>query len=165
LGQLEIHAAQLRPGPLAREFLGIAQQIKSVAQGRQASRILDPDQALISLPAQEVTFRMQDRQIGHQGLTMEIGDVSVKTEGWVGLDERLALVAYVPIQDSWIGDGRLLSGLRGQSLEIPVTGTLQRPRLDTRSLGKLTEKAVVGATEKLLRDELGKQLDRLFRAK
>jgi hypothetical protein len=162
-GQLQIHQARVRPGPLAREFLSVAQQIKNLTRRGNSSRIFDPERSVVSMPSQQIHFRLHDGQVDHEGLVMHIGDVEVRTAGWVSLNERLAVTAHIPIQDDWIDDQRLLAGLRGQVLTIPVTGTLPNPKLDSTALGQLTRKAVVGAAEGFLQQELEKQVGRLFR--
>jgi hypothetical protein len=117
---------------------------------------------------------------------MSLGDVVVTTEGSVAIaTQQLNLVASIPIQESWLRqkDG-LLAGLKGQTIQIPVTGTLTQPRLDTKvlqNLGKqLAGSAVQGVIGKqlergqgllnkemqrgegLLQNELGQGLNRLF---
>ena len=80
----------------------------------------------------------------------------------MGLDQSLALVAEVPIRDEWIGGDRLLSGLRGQTLRIPITGTLGQPRVDRSSLEQLSQQLIGGAAQRLLQDELQNQLQKLL---
>ncbi|MCA9171208.1 MAG: hypothetical protein KDB23_26225, partial [Planctomycetales bacterium] len=109
-----------------------------------------------------VSFRVNNGVVAHDGLTMQIGEVTVRTRGSVGLDQQIALTAYVPIQDDWVTNQRWLAGLRGQTLEVPIRGTLQRPQLDRRALASLTQQTVRGAAEGLLQDELQRQLNRLI---
>ncbi len=49
-------------------------------------------------------------------------------------DQSLSLVAEIPILDAWIKDKRELAALKGQSIQIPITGSVTQPRLDTRGL-------------------------------
>ena len=80
-----------------------------------------------------------------------------------GVSDLQGLEFQVELMDVQQLNDRLLAGLRGHVLEIPVTGTFDRPRLDSSALGKLTTKAVTGAAEGLLKNELEKQLQRLFK--
>jgi hypothetical protein len=162
-GAMLIHQAQVGPGPLAREFLTLAQQIRTLLDPqRGASRYLEAGRTWIELPEQAASFRVADGRVAHANLTMIVGDVTIRTGGWVAFNQQMHLVAEIPIQDAWVADQRLLAGLRGQTLSIPVHGTLDRPQLDRRALQTLTQQAVRGAAEGLLQEELQKQLNRLL---
>ena len=162
VGALHIEQAYVGPGSLSKQFLNVAQQIKSLIRSGSGS-IVKAERLRISMPPQEVPFEMVNGRIGHRGLVMQFGDVAVRTEGWVSLDERLQMIAAVPIQRSWVDNDRILRSLAGQTLDIPIRGTLRNPRLDRRAVQQLTRKAVSGATEDLIKDELGKQLQKLFK--
>ena len=115
------------------------------------------------MPPQNILFELVDGAVGHEGLMMQFGDVEVQTKGWVTLDERLQMTATIPILPKWVENQKLLRGLAGQTLEIPIVGTLRQPQLDRSAVQQLTKKAVRGAAEGLIQDELGKQLRKLFK--
>jgi hypothetical protein len=106
---------------------------------------------------------MVEGRVHHEGLQLTIGDVVVRTKGSVGIDESLQLLAEVPVRDQWVQNDRYLSALRGQVLQLPVQGSLGRPRVDTQALAGLTRQTVTGAASQLLQQELGRGLDRLLR--
>ncbi|MCA9217067.1 MAG: hypothetical protein KDB27_28555 [Planctomycetales bacterium] len=162
-GTLEVERATVGPGSLSRQFLNLANQIKAIVDGGNASRIVNADRLTIAMRPQKIQFEMREGAVGHQGLTMHFGDVEVTTQGWVTLDEQLRMTAAIPIQRDWVEGERMLQSLAGQTLDIPIHGTLRQPRLDSRAVQKLTEKAVRGAAESIIRDELGKQLQKLFK--
>jgi hypothetical protein len=80
----------------------------------------------------------------------------------------------VPIQESWLAKAPpYLAGLKGQTLRIPITGTISQPKLDGRVLENMTKQLATGAVkgavdqqlqkgQTILQDELGKGLNRLF---
>jgi hypothetical protein len=132
---------------------------------------------------------VHDGVVHNRGMKMTVGDVVITTEGSVAIEtQQINLVATIPIQDSWFKqkDG-IFAGLKGQTLQIPVTGTLTQPRLDTKSLQNLGKQlagaAVQGAVGKqvergqallnkelergqgLLQKELGEGLNRFFAPK
>jgi hypothetical protein len=84
------------------------------------------------------------------------------------------LLASVPIQESWLTKAPpYLAGLKGKTLQIPISGTISQPKLDARVLEHLTKQlagsAVKGVVDQqlqngqnLLKDEFGKGLNRLF---
>ena len=163
-GTLRIDSLRVGPGPLAREFLLLARQIQAIVDGRPLAAVAGTSGAPVWMTADrhDVPFELADRRVYHRGLEMNIDGVVVRTEGSVGVDQTLDMVATVPIQDEWLRRNRLLAGFKGQSIQVPVGGTLKAPALDRRVLNQLAGQLVGGAAERLIQDELGRQLDRFF---
>jgi hypothetical protein len=161
---LGIHAARIGPGPLAAELLSLVGQVRAVLDGQPLGAAPQPraQDAWVTFPEQQVPVRMENGRVAHEGLTMLLGDIPVKTQGWVGMDNQLSLVAEIPIQESWLRDERWLAGLKGQTLRIPVRGTIQRPQLDRSILQQLGQTAVRGAAQGLLQDEVQRQMNKLL---
>lgn len=164
-GVLKIHSADVSPGPLAQQFLEIAEQVKAIIKKKPGSRIVDPGDAWMKIGEQEIAFRMANGRVHHEMLEISFRDVVIRTRGSVGLDETLALIAEIPIQDAWLKDDRLLATLRGQVLEVPITGTLTKPEVDRRVLQDLLSQITAAAGKNLLQNELQDQLQRLLRGK
>lgn len=161
-GQLTIHSAQIGPGPLAQPLLGLAQQVKTVLDGRPFSDSQTSSSSWLLIPQQTVRVDVEKGRVFHQGLTMTSGDVTIRTSGSVGLDETLAIMAEVPIRDEWVTDKKYLASLRGTVIQIPVQGTLGKPRLDNRMLTELSARLVGGAARGVVQDEVNRGLQRLF---
>jgi hypothetical protein len=66
------------------------------------------------------------------------------------------------VQDSWIAKEPLLAGLKGQALQVPVSGTLTRPQLDQRALTNLSGQLIQNAAGQAIGGELNKALDKFF---
>jgi hypothetical protein len=165
-GSLAIHTAQVGPGPLAQEFLTLAQQIRTLLDSQSgAAQSLNGRTSWITLPDQRVSFRVADGRVAHQDLQMQVGEVNIRTRGWVGFNQQLSMVAEVPIQDDWVAQRRWLAGLRGQKLQIPISGSLQRPYLDRRVLQNLSRDTLRGAAEGMIQQELQRQLEKLLPAR
>ncbi len=163
-GRLTIHSAQIGPGPLAQQTLGLIQDIRSLANGQPLAAVTAPAPEVqwMSVPSQEVTFQMTNGRVYNDGLYLVVGDVTVTTRGSVGLDQSLALLAEIPIRDQWVASSPYLSSLKGQSLRIPVTGTLSRPNLDCDVLGDLTKKVIGNAADTLIQQGINQGLQKLF---
>ncbi len=163
-GQLTVHSVRVVPGPMAREIVGIAQQIEALTRRRDPSALATQAPAtLLSISDQQVNFRVIEGRVHHQNLEFQVGDIVVRSQGSVGLDETLALTLSVPIQDRWIEREPLLAGLKGQSLQVPVGGTLARPQLDRRALASLSAQLLQSAAGQAVGGELNKALDKLFK--
>jgi hypothetical protein len=80
------------------------------------------------------------------------------------LDESLALMAEVPIKARLLGADLSLGALEGQTLKIPIGGTLKKPKLDRRALQELPKQLLQNAARDVITDGLNKGLERLFPA-
>jgi translocation and assembly module TamB len=159
-GALGVHHAKVRPGATALQILGVIEQIKSVIERKPVGNA-PRDRIWMQMPEQAISFRMTGGRVHHQNATFTIGDGTVMSSGSVGLDETIDLVLQIPIQDDWLKDEKLLSGLKGKSLKVPVRGTLGRPQVDSRVLTELATQ--IGGTA--LEGVIENQLDDLFKGK
>jgi hypothetical protein len=170
-GLMKAHTAQVGPGPLSRKFLTLADQIKAVAERKPLPTGESGSAVWLQLPEQAISFETAGGRVYHRDLTVTAKDVLIRTRGSVGLDQSLELLAEVPIQDQWIEREPLLAIFRGQSLQVPVGGSLTSPRLDNAGLDRLAQQMLGNAAQRLLEDnlkpppEIKNALDRLFRGK
>jgi hypothetical protein len=166
-GVLEIHTAQIGPGPLSQQLLLLAAQIKAIADGNLLGAPTATTERWLDLPPQRVAFRMAENRVYHQGMQMAVKDVVIRTSGSVGTDQTIALVAEIPIRDEWLSKSQYLAALRGQTIQVPIRGTLTSPKLDQSALTQITQQTVTGAAGRLLEGgvnkldgEVNKQLNR-----
>lgn len=161
-GRMQVHSAQIGPGPLTYQLLDLARQIAAMARGQLPQEGGTNWNQWLELPPQQIVFRMARGRVYHDRLQLVAGDVVIQTRGSVGLDQSLDLVAEVPIRDEWVQQSRFLAGLRGQVLQLPITGTLTQPRVDRRVLGDLIQQGAAGAASQMLERELQRGLQQLF---
>ena len=162
IGELTIHSAQIGPGPMAQEFLSTAQQVKVVIDGGSTGGNNLMTASWLVVPEQTIRFEVEEGRVQHHGLTVTVDDVSIQTSGSVGFDQSVDMVAKVPIRNEWVEGKRYLSALKGTVLNIPVRGSLSKPRLDRRALTDLGRNTVRDAAGRLLQDEVNRGLQRLF---
>jgi hypothetical protein len=162
-GKFDVHSVQVRPGPLAAEIIAISRQIEGIMKGRAAAVAADRQaDTLMTIENQSVEFRLVEGRVYHRDMQLQIGEVPIHTHGSVGLDESLDLVIDVPIQDSWVKRDSVLSAMKGQSLQIPIEGTLKSPKLDKRILEKLGGQLLQNTAKGFLQNQLNKQLEKLL---
>ncbi len=166
-GVLDIHNAQIGPGPLSQQLLALATQIKAIADGNLLGATAAPPKRWLELPPQRIGFRMAENRVYHEGLQMVVDDVVIRTSGSVGTDQTMSMIAEVPIRDEWVAKSQYLAPLRGETIRVPIHGTLTSPKLDQSALGKITQQTVTGAAGRYLQGganqlqgELDKQLNR-----
>jgi len=158
-GVLGVHHVKVRPGGGALQVTALLEQVKAILLRKPGA--VPAEHVWMQMPEQSVTFRLAGRRIVHDAATFAIGEATVISSGSVGLDETVDLVLQVPIQDDWIRDQKLLAGLKGKSLRIPVRGTLSRPQIDSRVLTELASQ--IGGTA--LEGVIENKLDDLFKKK
>ncbi len=161
-GTLAIHQAQIGPGPLAQQYLGMAQQVRALfdttaGTAAAASAAPDPNRGWLILPQQDVPFEVRQGVVHHHGLKMTVKDVVITTEGSVGIEtQQINLLASIPVQESWLNNDRKLAFLKGQTIKIPVRGTLSKPQLDGKVIENLG-KQLVGS---VVQGQLDRQVER-----
>ena len=139
-GTLSLREGSLSAGPLAKQLFASVQQVKQLL--KPGSQAREMQNVWIELGDQEIPFAVQDGRVHHEGIRLTIDDIVITTQGSVGLDQTVNLVANIPLQNEWIGDNKLLAGLRGQSLQIPIGGTVTQPRLDTQAVRQLSQQLI-----------------------
>ena len=88
--------------------------------------------------------------------TWTISGTRTRFEGGVGLDGALALRWVVPVTAELAGRSELLRTLAGETLIVPLGGTLDAPRLDlTFALGQLAAGAFEGEARSFLEEAIG----------
>ncbi len=162
-GQLIMHNAQVGPGPLSNQIIGLVQQVNAIRK-QDFSQLASNPKTWLNMPTQDIRFRMENGQVAHQHLNMHIGDVNLTTSGAVDIDGRMNLLAEMPIPDDWVEKSPLLVSMRGKSLQFPVRGSLTGPQLDTQLLTQFGRDTVQQAAQGLIQRELQRGLGKLFGA-
>ncbi len=158
-GRLTIHSATILPGPLAEHYLTMGRQLESIIRGKPVG---SGGSAMIQMPEQQIDLLLRKGRVYHRGLRMQAGDLLIVTQGSVGIDQSLDLVAIIPIADAWIAGKPVLAGLKGQTIQIPIRGTISSPKLDQQAIGQLAERIAGSAASTLIENELQKGFNRLF---
>jgi len=162
-GTLVIQGAEVRSGPLAQGYVQLARTMEAVVNAKPASAIDQGSASLITLPPQQVSYRLTQNRVYHQGLIVQSGDVQIVTSGWVANDQTMQLVASIPIRDSWIERAPWLASMRGTAVTIPVRGNINNPQIDTRVIQQLSQNMIDNAARGALQEGINRGLQELFR--
>lgn len=145
-GKFLLHAAKVGPGPLVRELSGLLRTPAPASLVKEA----------------HVPFQVTRGRVHHRNFELMFPDFTVRTSGSVGLDGSLALVAEMPIPPKWIGNNRLGTALAQRTIQLPIRGTLEQPRLDERALEAALAQFTRDAAAELLKQELDNRLKKLL---
>ncbi len=155
--------AHVKPGPVAQEFLVLVNELFTLLKQGNFKPLDEQTGAVLSIDTTDVEFRMVDRRVYHRNLKFVVGTTPITTYGSVGLDdETLAMVAEIPLQANLLGRDLSLGTMEGQTLKLPIGGTLSKPKLDRGALRQLTAGILQNVTRGVLQNELGKQLERFL---
>jgi len=122
-----------------------------------------PAVTLLNIKDQQVNFRVVEGRVHHQNLEFQVGDITMRSQGSVGLDQSVQMTLHVPIQDAWTAKEPLLAGFKGQALQVPVGGTLTHPQIDSRAIAGLSQQLLQGAAKQAIGGELNKAFDKIFK--
>jgi hypothetical protein len=153
---------QIRPGPVAQEFVGLIKEIVTLVQSGRVPNLRALDGALMSVDNSNVEFELVNRRIYHRNLTIIIGTTPITTKGSVGFDESLKLLAEVPINARLLGADLSLGAFEGQKLQIPISGTLSKPKLDRSALRDIPRQLLENTARDVLTNGLNRGLEQLF---
>ena len=78
-----------------------------------------------------VLFELRDQRVYHRDLKFKVGPMGIGTEGYVSLpDQRLELTLGVRLPEFANRTAPLRGALSGETLNLPIRGTLAKPELD-----------------------------------
>ncbi len=105
--------------------------------------------------SQNIEIRLKHGRVHHSGLALPIGNDHVTLDGWVGLDQTMNIRVSLPVTEQMLGkDKRLYRLLRGQRIEVPVTGTLEDPKVNQEALARNIQRLVqLGLRDSLSGDD------------
>ncbi|MEM8864379.1 MAG: hypothetical protein AAGF31_02400 [Planctomycetota bacterium] len=162
-GQLTIRNLRVTPGPGVAGWVSAARTVEALAKDRDPTALAArPTPTLLSISERAVNFQIARGRVYHQGLQFDVDGVPVSSAGSVGFDETLQFTLTVPIQDRWIAGEQRLVGLRGQALQLPVTGTLSDPKIDRNQLRQFSQQLIQSGIRGAVENELGRALEKLF---
>ena len=135
-GTVQLTQAAIGAGPLAEQLLDSVKQIRKLLKPEAEDRNV---RTTLRLKDQSVPFLIQDERVYHKQVDFTHKDVSIRTSGSVGFDQTLQMTASIPIADDWIDGEKYLAGLKGQSITIPIGGTVAQPQIDKSVVAQLSQ--------------------------
>ncbi len=164
-GRVTIHQLSILPGPMLADVVRIISQIQALSK-RKPANLLDalagqprnePGAAKgITMTERTIDVQVVDGRVYHRNLEFLVDDVPVRSYGSVGFDQTLAIVIEVPIQAKWVGNDRALQPLVGQIIQLPISGTFTRWKIDERAVGQILAQVGQAAVGGAIGGELNK---------
>jgi hypothetical protein len=136
-GRLTLHDLNAGPGPMVEQVATMF----GVPDANQLAR------------EQIVSFEVKDERAFHRDLTFAVGPMGIGTQGFVGFDQSLELKLAVRLPEFANRTAPLRGALSGETLTLPIGGTLARPQLDRRVLTDSGMGVLSGVLDSLLRGQ------------
>ncbi|MEZ6132742.1 MAG: hypothetical protein R3C59_29085 [Planctomycetaceae bacterium] len=145
-GELSLQNATSSPGTSVGPLLQLLSLIDR--DGGGLSQRLD-------FPDQIIPFELRDGMVRHDGLQIQFGDYRLSSSGGVSMDRRVQLALTVPLEKN-------AGNTAGRTVQIPVSGTIDRPQLDTAGLiQNLGRQQIQNQVDQQLNRGLNKLFDKL----
>ncbi|MFK7738530.1 MAG: hypothetical protein AB8B50_21065 [Pirellulaceae bacterium] len=162
VGQLVIHNATVGPGPLSSSVIGLVKQVEAIRKQDFTQAVGNTDRVWMDMPEQRIAFQMLNGRVSHENLSVDIGDATISTRGSVGVDGSMNMLATMPIPDDWADKSPWLEGLRGQSLDFPVGGTVSKPQIDSSLLAGIGRQTIRTAATGALQQGINRGIGKLL---
>jgi hypothetical protein len=159
-GRLRIVSGQLLPGPLFAEISELVGRIVSTIDRNPPRDLLGVDRPLVEMVGQTVDFELQGRRVYHSPVDFKVRNLLVRTHGSVGIDQTLDVIAEIAFSDEFVSRARFLQPLKGRTIEIPIQGTLRKPRIDRGAIGQLIQQFLPNAIEGIINNGIQKFRER-----
>jgi len=143
-GSLVMQDVTVAAGPMAEQLLDSVTQLQSILKPDSRQREV---KTWLKIEEQTIPVAVENGRVYHEGIKFTHNETIIRTSGSVGFDQSLNLVAKIPIAEQWLEGSRYLEGLRGQSISIPIGGTVDRPRIDQNEVRKLSADLVRNAAQ------------------
>ena len=154
-GTIHLSQSAVGAGPLAEQLLDSALQVRKILKPEAEDKTV---RTSIQIKDQSVEFVVQDGRVYHKQMEFAHKDLTIRTSGSVGFDQGLQMTAVIPIDDDWIAGDKYLVGLKGQTLTLPITGTVSKPEIDKSMVAQLSKdlisKAATAAAQSAVQEKL-----------
>jgi hypothetical protein len=158
-GQVLFENLEVTPGPHMQPLANLIVKLQSLIDPRFAFG----DKAVLMRVRQEpVRVKLADRRLWHEGLVMDMGQLSVRTGGSVGADGSLAMVTEVAFRGDIAGTAPVIGQLLRTPLAIPLRGTVNHPQFDARAIDTVLGRIVENTAEAVINDGLNRGLEAIF---
>ncbi len=160
-GLMTVHGVQVGPSPVTRELINLAQTLKNYIAKTEGGEPAG-NRMWLQVAEQSIPFHWQQRRVHHERLVFSVRDMAVITGGSVGADQTLNLMAEIPVRDEWLKNDRTALALKGQSIRIPIGGTLSRPAVDRQAFTASLKRLVADSAGKLLEQGLNRGINQFL---
>ena len=158
-GQLFLEQFSVTPGDMAGPLIKLLAKLQSVVDPRFAFG----DQ-VVFLRARPDPVRVQiaDGRVYHDNLILDMGQLTVRSQGSMGHDGSLSMQLEVAFRGDLAGATPVVAQLLRTPFVIPLRGTVRSPQFDATALDTILKRIMQNTADAVLRDGIGRGLEALF---
>jgi len=160
-GQLVFENLEVTPGATMAPLANLLVKLQSAVDPRFA---FGDKAVLLRVRPQPVRMKLAGRRLWQEGLTMDMGQLVVRSAGSVGGDGSLAMTVEIALRAELAGTTPVVAQLLRTPLVIPLTGTVERPQLDASAIDTMVARIVENTAQAVLNDGINRGLQGLEEA-
>lgn len=159
-GQRTEALGQLASGLLGNLGEGQKPDMKQLVAGDATANTAatDTEKVWLDIPQQTVALNIADGGVQHEQLKMTMKGFELVSNGRVGLDQTIAVETQLNIPQDVLDKNPDVAYAFGNSLQLPIGGTLTKPTLQSAQLRTALNTAVSRGVQKAVGDQLQKKL-------
>lgn len=158
-GQLLFERLEVTPSGAMQPLVNLIVKLQSVIDPRFA---FGDKAVLLRVRPEPVQVRLAQRRLWHEGLVMDSGQLSIRTQGSVGGDGSLDMIVELAFRGDLAGQTPVITKLLQTPLVIPLRGTVHRPQFDAGHIDSILGRIVENTAEAVITDGLSRGLEALF---
>ena len=158
-GQLLLEQFSVTPGDMAGPLIKLLAKLQSIVDPRFA---FGDQVVFLRARPDPVRVRIADGRVYHDNLIMDMGQLSVRSQGSMGHDGSLSMQLEVAFRGDLAGTTPVVAQLLRTPFVIPLRGTVRSPQFDATALDTIFKRIMQNTADAVLRDGIGRGLEALF---
>ncbi len=158
-GQLLLEQFSVTPGDMAGPLIKLLAKLQSVVDPRFA---FGDQVVFLRARPDPVRVRIADGRIYHDNLVLDMGQLTVRSQGSMGHDGSLAMQLEVAFRGDLAGATPVVAQLLRTPFVIPLRGTVRSPQFDATALDTILKRIMQNTADAVLRDGIGRGIEALF---
>jgi hypothetical protein len=119
-------------------------------------------ESTVDLGNVDIEFQARNGRVASSPVNISAGDFTMMLQGSMGFDKTLDYLAKIPVTRKLVGR-KAYKYLQGVTIDVPIGGTVGKPRIDERAVEKVTSGLVKQALQQTLEKQATDLLQKLFK--
>jgi translocation and assembly module TamB len=158
-GQVLFEGVEVTPGAPAQPLVTLIGRLQGLLDPRFG---VGDKVVLMRVREQPVRVWLHNRRIWHEGLVMDMGQLTVRTSGSVAADGTLAMDVEMAFRGDIAGQTPIVATLLRTPLLIPLKGTIDRPQFDASAIDKIFARIAANTANAVIGDGISRGLEAIF---
>lgn len=158
-GQVLFEGVEVTPGAPAQPLVTLIGRLQGLLDPRFG---VGDKVVLMRVREQPVRVWLHNRRIWHEGMVMDVGQLTVRTSGSVAADGSLAMDVEMAFRGDIAGQTPIVATLLRTPLLIPLKGTIDRPQFDASAIDKIFARIAANTANAVIGDGISRGLEAIF---